>query len=55
MKTKYCCICGNQILGFGNNPSPVKETGVCCGDCNAMVVVPARIKNMLNKEEGKKE
>lgn len=55
MEIKYCCICGNQISGYGNNPWPIKESGECCGECNSMVVIPARIKNMMNKAEGKKE
>lgn len=39
-----CCICGKRCKGFGNNPWPVKEEGDCCNDCNATVVIPARMK-----------
>lgn len=42
---KSCCICGRHFRGYGNNPYPfVKDAGkVCCNDCNAMKVVPARL------------
>lgn len=39
-----CCICGKHFVDeYGNNPSPVKEEGECCDDCNWEYVVPARI------------
>lgn len=38
-----CCICGCKFKGWGNNPSPVKEHGVCCDTCNLSVVLSARI------------
>jgi hypothetical protein len=41
-KTK-CSICKGQYHGYGNNAQPVNN-GRCCGDCNAMVVIPARMK-----------
>lgn len=37
-----CCICGNEIVGSGNNAEPVK-TGTCCDDCNMDIVIPVRI------------
>ena len=40
---KTCCICGKEFIGYGNNPSPVKEEGRCCDECNANVVIPTRI------------
>lgn len=41
---KYvCCICGKEFIGYGNNPAPVKESGRCCDECNATIVVPTRI------------
>ena len=43
---KKCCICGEAYTGHGNNPAPVKETGLCCDDCNLMVVIPARMKRI---------
>lgn len=41
-----CCICGNEIEGYGNNPYPVcdkeDQTSRCCDDCNNLVII-ARI------------
>lgn len=37
-----CCICGETFHGYGNNPWPVKEEGVCCNECNLSKVFPAR-------------
>lgn len=41
---KTCCICGKEFTGYGNNPDPVKSEGQCCDECNASVVIPARLK-----------
>ena len=38
-----CCICGEEVEGYGNNPSPVKEDGKCCDACNKKFVIPARL------------
>lgn len=46
-----CCICGEEIDGHGNNPSPVKEEGRCCDACNAKFVIPARIEAVVNNYE----
>lgn len=43
MADKVCCICGEEINGYGNNPYPVKEDGRCCDKCNATKVIPARL------------
>lgn len=44
-----CCICGGELGAFGgNNPEPFMpytDNG-CCGDCNAMFVIPARMKQL---------
>lgn len=40
---KKCCICGKEIKGEGNDPSPVKDEGVCCDECNDSVVLEARL------------
>jgi len=45
-----CCLCGIEIRDYGNNASPVKD-GVCCDDCNRQKVIPARVKQMLDREE----
>lgn len=46
-----CCICGKEIKGYGNNPSPVKAEGTCCDECNVRKVIPARIAE-LGKRNG---
>lgn len=33
-----CCICGKEFEGRRNNPSPVKDHGVCCDSCNWTVI-----------------
>lgn len=34
-----CCICGKDITGLGHNPSPIKEEGRCCDECNLLVIM----------------
>lgn len=43
---KKCIICGKQIVGYGNNPEPVRRwfDGPCCDECNREKVIPARLK-----------
>ena len=48
METK-CCICGKEIIGFGNNPWPVKDSGCCCDECNSRVVLQARIEMLARR------
>ena len=38
-----CCICGKDCVGFGNNPEPIKDKGLCCDECNRTKVIPARL------------
>ena len=45
MKNK-CVICGELFNGYGNNPNPVKDSGVCCDRCNNLHVIPARIQKI---------
>ncbi len=33
-----CCLCGKTIKGWGNNPWPLKNEGVCCDECNQKVI-----------------
>ena len=47
-KEEICCICGEPIEGYGNNPSPYKHEGRCCNACNLKFVIPARLAE-LNK------
>ena len=55
-KTKICCICGKEFEGWGNNPWPVvkDEGAICCDECNAMFVIPARIDLIRIRKEVKK-
>lgn len=39
---KICCICGKEIIGYGNNAEPIKK-GLCCDNCNKEVIL-ARIR-----------
>lgn len=38
VKVQKCVICGKKFTGYGNNPSPLKEKGVCCNSCNLLVI-----------------
>lgn len=46
-----CCICGAKLpLAFSHDPKPVRpeswygeKENRCCGDCNADIVLPARM------------
>jgi len=44
-KQDTCCICGEEIEGYGNNAEPYKK-GTCCDACNIKFVIPARIENI---------
>lgn len=43
---KKCCLCGEPIQGYGNNPLPLMD-GVCCDDCNTTKVIPSRISMLI--------
>ena len=45
---KKCCICGEELKGFGNNANPIKD-GICCDKCNYNFVIPGRIYNSNTK------
>ena len=51
-KTKKCCICGDDFVGWGNNPWPVvkDDEARCCDLCNLEYVIPSRI-ILLNNEK----
>ena len=36
--TQVCHICGKTFIGYGNNPYPLTKDGLCCDDCNEVVV-----------------
>lgn len=38
-----CCLCERRFYGWGNNPQPVRDSGVCCDDCNYSVVLKERL------------
>ena len=44
---KVCSICQLVYTGWGNNAWPVNE-GRCCDNCNAAVVIVARL-NQINR------
>jgi len=46
---QVCVLCGDQIQGHGNNPSPVAEIGECCNQCNGEKVLPARLQILLQE------
>lgn len=51
-----CVYCGKEFEGYGNNPDTWddkewKENDRCCDTCNEEIVVPGRIKNMVNRKE----
>ena len=52
IKDDICCICGEKIEGYGNNPEPYMpaEAGRCCDLCNQKFVIPARL-NQQQKAE----
>ena len=47
-KENFCCICGEPIEGYGNNPEPFMsaDNGQCCDGCNLKFVIPARLELM---------
>jgi hypothetical protein len=51
-ETSTCSICKHEFTGHGNNAQPI-NSGRCCGDCNWMVVIPARIDALYQRERGK--
>lgn len=44
-RENFCCICGEPIEGYGNNPEPFRsaEDGVACDGCNLKFVIPSRL------------
>jgi hypothetical protein len=47
-KENFCCICGEPIEGYGNNPEPYMSSteGQCCDGCNLKFIIPARLAQM---------
>jgi hypothetical protein len=52
-----CCICKQEIpvehgtWTEGHNAEPVVAGGRCCGDCNATVVIPERLRGIVASQE----
>ena len=44
-KERHCCICGEVIDGYGNNPEPYMSAaeGQACDGCNLKFVIPMRL------------
>ena len=45
MQSQFCSICNKEYDEYGNNAEPIND-GRCCDNCNATVVIPARMKLM---------
>lgn len=45
-KPSPCVICKGEFWGYGNNPDPLAKKGICCDECNATKVIPARMANL---------
>ena len=55
-----CCICGQKIKGYGNNPDGALDwfghkiewtkNDRCCDECNLEIVIPDRVKASIKKE-----
>lgn len=50
-KEDICCICGEPIEGYGNNPRPYKNEGRCCDACNIKFVIPARFAELESEKD----
>ena len=35
---EVCCMCGEKLKDFGNNPYPISDEGRCCDKCNDKVI-----------------
>ena len=44
-KEDFCCICGEHLNDYGNNPEPYCSSmeGRCCDACNFKFVIPSRM------------
>ncbi len=51
-KEDVCCVCGDEIEGYGNNAEPYAH-GRCCDACNYRFVIPARLE-LLNSDSEEK-
>ena len=44
-----CVICKDRCLGYGHNPRPLMNHGVCCNICN-LKVIEARMRNQFHSQ-----
>ena len=54
MEKFKCCLCGIEVEGYGNDPSPIQtqnEDDECCDECNLAKVIPARINLVILKNK----
>jgi hypothetical protein len=51
---KTCVLCRKRFSGYGNNPWPVSRKGQCCDDCDARMVIPARLRQLGFSEKDSK-
>jgi len=54
MEKFKCCLCGKEVEGYGNDPSPIQtqnEDDECCDECNLTKVVPTRINLVISKNK----
>ena len=50
-----CSICGDLYGHYGHNPEPLRKLEErCCNWCNAYLVIPARLRAMLVREQESK-
>ena len=42
-----CVLCRKPFTEYGNDPWPVSITVRCCNACNALKVVPARLRMLV--------
>jgi hypothetical protein len=52
MEKFKCCLCGKEVEGYGNDPSPIQtenEDDECCDECNLAKVIPVRINLVILK------
>lgn len=52
-KEGTCCLCGGRYTLYGNNPWPLAdgEDKRCCNPCNALKVIPARLRLLASKAQ----
>lgn len=49
MENNFCVVCKKTFFGYGCNPSPISDKGVCCEMCDNTYVLDARLKLMFPK------